>query len=253
MCKISFRKTSPIDTEENNIVKKKIITQIRKSDQISEFLSAYVIENKLSPGDALPSEVELAKTFGVGRPTIREAIKAMAGSGLVNISTGRPPTVGMVEDGAISRLLEHAMAINQVTALHTLEFRRFVEESSVMSAALNRTGEDIDKLKKIIIGLHRSEGNLDTFSKLDIEFHKTLARASGNPLVQVITEGIADVALESSQSGLRVVKNDEEWSHISKIHEDIALAVFDGHAERARAAMVLHFDFAWQRLIQYVS
>jgi len=224
------------------------ILQIRKSDQITEYLISYIAENKLTSGCPLPSETKLAKLFGVGRPTIREAIKSLTGSGLVQVSTGRPPKVGSIKNGAISQLIRHAMAINQISVHNTLEFRRFVEESSVMLAAVNRSATDVEELRNLIVDLREAKGDRIAFSKRDIAFHKVLARASGNPLVQIIIEGITDVALESSRTGLKVVSDDDEWSRILLIHENIAEAVIESSPDQAQKAMIAHFDNVWSRL-----
>lgn len=228
------------------------LKQIRLSDQIVSHLRRYIAEEKLRPGDSLPSEVELARRFGVGRPTVREAINALAGSGLIEVASGRAPTVGSLTGDSVNKLIAHGIAIQQITPLETLQLRRFIEERSVALAAAKREQKHIVSLRSALEELKARIGDMDAFSEVDIDFHKTLAEASGNSLVQVITEGIAAVALASSLSGLRLIRSASEWDETYSVHAQIVEAVIDGDPERAEAAMRDHFDKAEARLLRGV-
>ena len=224
------------------------LRQIRVSDQVTTYIRDFIASNGLRPGDELPSESELARRLGVSRPTIREATNALAGIGIINVSSGRAPTVGTISESALTRMLGHGLAIAQIDTLQTLQVRRFIEERAAGLAAENRSDEDVTELREIAAGLKKHLGELENFSELDIAFHKAIARASGNPLVRIIVEGIADVALESSRSGLRAVKTRAEWKRIVVAHERVAEAIADQDAEAAQHRMIEHFDDAVQRL-----
>ncbi len=224
------------------------LRRIRVSDQVSEYIRVLIATNRLKPGDELPSESELSRRLGVSRPTIREATNALAGIGIINVSSGRTPTVGAVSETALPQIFGHALAIAQIDTLHTLQVRRFIEEQSVMLAARNRSPTDVQELRAIGPNLRAAVGDLLEFSELDIAFHKVLARASGNPLVKIIIDGIADVALQSSRSGLREIEARAEWERVLTTHLEIAEAVIAGDAETARLRMKEHFDDAFQRM-----
>jgi DNA-binding FadR family transcriptional regulator len=224
------------------------LRRIRVSDQVSEYIRVHIATNGLRPGDELPSESELSRRLGVSRPTVREATNALAGIGIINVSSGRTPTVGVVSDTALPQILSHALAIAQIDTLHTLQVRSFIEERSVMLAANNRSSTDAAELRAIGPRLQATVGDLLEFSDLDIAFHKILARASGNPLVKIIVDGIADVALQSSRSGLREIETRAEWEQVLTTHLEIAEAVIDGDAETAQLRMKQHFDEAFERM-----
>lgn len=224
------------------------LRRTRVSDQVGEYIRAYIGSRQLRPGDELPSESELSRILGVSRPTIREATNALAGIGIINVSNGRSPTVGELSSVALPQIFSHALATAQIDTLNTLQLRRFIEERSVALAAESRSADDVADLQAIVVQLERAIGDLTQFSSVDIAFHKTLARASGNPLVRIIIDGITDIALQSSLSGLRAVKDDAEWRRIFETHRRIADAVVDGDADRAGQEMRVHFDEALGRL-----
>ena len=224
------------------------LRQVRVSDQVRAYIRSYIAANDLRPGDALPSESELARRLGVSRPTIREATNALAGLGIINVSSGRAPTGGEVSTSALPQILSHALAIAQIDRLDTLQVRSFIEERSAVLAAEHRQAEDIAELKAIVPRLKKSIGDLIGFAESDIAFHKVLARASGNPLVRIIIDGITDVALQSSLSGLREIEEREEWEQVVRTHRDLAAAVIDGNIERAGFFMKQHFTEAFDRM-----
>jgi DNA-binding FadR family transcriptional regulator len=224
------------------------LRQVRVSDQVSEYIRSYIAENALRPGDALPSESELSRRLGVSRPTIREATNALAGLGIINVSSGRMPTVGAVSASAFPQILDHALAIAQIDRLHTLQVRSFIEERSVVLAAENRRGEDVEELNAIVPRLEEAIGDLDRFAEHDVAFHKVLARASGNPLVRIIIDGLTDVALQSSRSGLSEIEERDEWEQVFRTHRAIAEAVINGDSELARVCMKRHFAEAFDRM-----
>lgn len=228
----------------------KPLKQIRLSDQIARHLCDYIEEQQLRPGDSLPSEVELARQFEVGRPTVREAINALAGNGIVRVSSGKPPVVGAIEATHLSRLIAHGLTTQQISALDTLALRSFIEERSVMLAARHRTPAHLDALHAALDDMRGSVGDLEAFSAADIRFHKTLALASGNPLVALIIDGIADVAMISSISGLRRIRDADEWRETLALHAQIAAAVDAGDAAASGEAMQRHFARATGRLSQ---
>lgn len=222
--------------------------QIRLTDQIVAHIRAHIASTDLKPGDRLPSESELARELGVGRPTVREAINALAGSGLVRVASGKPPVVGTVTGEPVSQLVNHGMAIGQISPLQTLEFRRLLEERAVILAAENRTAADARALELVLRALKEGVGDLEKFSAADVEFHKILARASHNPLIEIVIEGIAAATLQSSRSGLRYVYDEAEWQATYAVHERVALAVLEQQPERAEQAMRDHFDKASERI-----
>jgi GntR family transcriptional repressor for pyruvate dehydrogenase complex len=222
---------------------------VRLTDQIVERLREHIVVSRLRPGDPLPGEIELSRRFGVGRPTVREAMKALAGMGLIQVSNGRSPVVAALSGESVGQILAHGLAVQQISQRETLEFRRFVEENSVRLAATHRSPDELAELDEEVRGMHATLGDADPFAEHDVAFHRILARASGNVLVGLVIDGIAEAALASSRRGLSGVRTPGQWKVVLFHHEQIFAAVAAGNAEAAGQAMRLHFDVAhgWLR------
>ncbi|WP_281985371.1 FadR/GntR family transcriptional regulator [Thalassorhabdomicrobium marinisediminis] len=225
-----------------------MLRQIRLSDQVMQHLQAYIAEQRLTSGDQLPSETELARKLGVGRPTVREAVNLLAGAGLVRVSSGKRPLVGEITGDAISLIVKHAMAVKQISPLEVLEFRRYLEAGVIGLACQRRSDEDVNALFAIVDGMERQVGKLEEFSRCDVAFHTLLSKATGNPVSLVIGGGISEVVLSSSRNGLCAVRTQAEWDLVPRLHRDIAIAVRDKKIGAARAALSAHFDVAADRL-----
>jgi GntR family transcriptional repressor for pyruvate dehydrogenase complex len=222
---------------------------VRLTDQIVERLREHIAVSRLRPGDPLPSEIELSRRFGVGRPTVREAMKALAGMGLIQVSNGRSPVVAALSGESVGQILAHGLAVQQISQRQTLQFRRFVEENSVRLAATNRSQAELAELHEEMRGMRATLGDADPFAQHDVAFHRILARASGNVLVGLVIDGIAEAALASSLRGLSGVRTPKQWKMVLFHHEQIFASVVAGDAQAAGKAMRRHFDVAhgWLR------
>ncbi len=224
------------------------LRQVRISDQIVNYVQQVIKVGQLPPGAMLPSENELARVLGVSRPAVREATSTLAGKGVISTATGRAPTVLSLSESPFSTLVNHALVTGQVSTTQVLNVRRGLEAQAAALAALERTPEDVDSLQAIVQAMRSAHGDIEAFSALDVDFHRTLAQATRNPLMTAVMSAMADVALESSRNGLRQVCSDAEWDAVVRIHQDIAEAVVAGDVERARVCMASHFDSALGRL-----
>ncbi len=224
------------------------LRQVRISDQIADHIIRHIADGRLSVGDALPSENEWARMLGVSRPAVREATNALAGRGLIAITSGKAPTVLSLSESPFSILISHALTTGQVSTVQVLDVRRSLEEHAAMLAAHHRTAEDILSFQGILLELGAAVGDVEAFSRLDMTFHRAVARATGNILLTCIMAGIADAALQSSRTGLRYARTQAEWKNILQIHRDIAAAIIAQDADKARRHMATHFDSALRRL-----
>jgi len=220
------------------------LQQVRISDQVADHIVRYIADNRLEAGQSLPSESELTRLFGVSRPTVREATNALAGRGLIAVSSGRSPTVLALSKSPFSNPVRHGLATQQLTPVQILEVRRSLETQAVEMAAANRTPQDIERIRAIVEQMPDAVGDIDAFSPLDAAFHETLGQATGNPLLSVILSGIGDITFESSRSGLARARDAQAWAFVLAVHQRIAAAVVKGQVAVARREMLAHFKTA---------
>src|SRR6266567_5390302 len=86
------------------------------SDHVAEHLVSYIKANKLRSGQEVPSEMSVSSELGISRGIVREAYRGLRMAGILDISNGRPPRVGRINEGVLAHLLEHALSTEQATA-----------------------------------------------------------------------------------------------------------------------------------------
>lgn len=223
------------------------LQQVRISDQIADHIVRYIAEHRLEPGQSLPSEGELTKLFGVSRPTVREATNALAGRGVIAVSSGKSPTVLPLSKVPFSDLARHGLATQQVTPIQILEVRHSLDLQAAALAAENRTDEDIDALNAIVVQMPSAIGNVEAFSPLDAAFHEAVGQATQNPLLAAIISGIGAILFESTRSVHSLTRNKQEWASVLKNHQALAEAIINGNAASARQLVDEHYVNAYKR------
>lgn len=144
-----------------------------------------IINKELQPGDKLPSENEWMEIFGVGRNSIREAIKMLSSLGIVEIRKGQGTFVAKRVSSNMFNPLLFAMVLDQPLSIHLVELRIMIEKG-VGELAIDKASEDeIDALDAINERLITDCGNVP-LKDIDLEFHSRLLKIAGNPLVEKI-------------------------------------------------------------------
>ncbi|WP_066821453.1 FadR/GntR family transcriptional regulator [Sphingomonas mali] len=213
-------------------------------ERVIDYLRDYVASEQLRPGAKLPSETTISTTLGVSRPVVREAMRALAATGLVEMAVGKRATIVSVDGEMISRVIRNAVLIGQAEARDILEMRRGIEIAMVALAAQRRNDQDVIELRAIISEMADHLGNAERYSSLDLELHMTLARATANPLYPLLIEAFRQLIEASMLAGIERWSATPELKRVQDLHEDIVREVVAGDPAAAAAAMAQHFDDA---------
>lgn len=164
------------------------------SDQVFDRLWEMVASGELAPGDSLPSERALMERFGVGRPAVREAMQTMANKGLITISHGERSRVNKPTASVAIHQLDDIAKLLLSTDPDNLEYlkqlRKILEAGTVGIAAETCTPEDAAELRALVEEQRANLGNDKAFIRTDIAFHVLLAKITGNPLLESVTEAM---------------------------------------------------------------
>lgn len=155
------------------------------SEQAAEQIKRWIVTQRLKPGDRLPTEGELAATFGISRLSVREATKALEFLGMVDSKTGVGLTVGRVDLQRVASHLDLHPSLIDADACQLID-SRIVIETGVLPYVAKRMQSDpeIEKKLRDLVDQFRRARDLKTWIELDIRFHNTLLEASGlQPLV----------------------------------------------------------------------
>ncbi|MBF8746993.1 FadR family transcriptional regulator [Pseudomonas putida] len=188
------------------------------------------------PGDALPSQRDLAEQLGVSRASLREALSSLSALGLVSVQPGKGVFVQEPPAPAPSFAWPYA---EQVSAVDTFQLRYALEGFAAGLAALYLTAADIDELEANVEAMRQElrAGRFDSAARLDFAFHQRLLEASGNrAMLQVITAS-QDIFLESQKLPfIRPERAMETWQEHRKILRQLAR----GNQAGAQRAMQEH-------------
>jgi DNA-binding FadR family transcriptional regulator len=213
-------------------------------ERVIDYLRDYVASERLRPGSRLPSETTISLTLGVSRPVVREAMRSLAATGLVEVAVGKRATIIAVDGEMISRVLENAVLIGQADTRNVLELRRGIEIAMVALAAERRTPEAIVELRRIVHEMEACLGSGELYSALDLQLHMTLAKATGNPLYPLLIEALRQLIEASMLVGIERWSATPELRRVQELHEALVEAVIAGDPVAATAAMTQHFDDA---------
>ncbi|MEO4044436.1 transcriptional regulator NanR [Hoeflea sp. CAU 1731] len=168
------------------------IQRQKLSDQVFERLWHLIESGELAPGDILPSERALMERFRVGRPAVREALQMLASKGLITISHGERSRVNELTAGAALQQVEDIaklMLSSKPANLENLkQLRKILEAGTVRIAAEKCTADDVEDLRSLVDKQRAMLGKEKPFIKADIDFHVGLARLTGNPLLETVTQ-----------------------------------------------------------------
>ena len=219
------------------IVRKKL------SDEVFARLKLLIENGELKAGDDMPSERELMERFGVGRPAIREAMQALAGKGLVEISHGERAKVLQVTAESIFRQVDLPAKLMLSGSSDSLEHlknaRIFFERGMVREASVKATAEDIAELHALLEKQSGNLGNSEAFINADMAFHQKIAQISGNPIFAAVSGAMLGW-LKSYHSEMLIWTGRENFTLVE--HEEIIRAIENRDADLAEKAMIKHLE-----------
>src|SRR6266511_2380429 len=156
-----------------------------------------LIFTRLQPGEALPSEGQLAEALAVSRLSVREATRTLAARGLLEISKGRRARVAAPNGGLVGDFFQIAVRRDPRALLDLLEVRRALEVHIAALAAQRATSGAIADMEMSINAMRAAEREFEAFHTADVRFHENLAAASGNRMLVFLIEAFAEPLRES--------------------------------------------------------
>jgi GntR family transcriptional repressor for pyruvate dehydrogenase complex len=209
---------------------------------VSRLLLAQIREGEWKPGDKLPSVVELSASFGVGRSTVREALSALKATGWLDIRHGGGTFVKKElpsERSAQADPFKEAASIMEL-----LEVRKVLEAGTATLAARNRTDEDLEALRAVLVTMRQALENDDTAAgeQADVSFHAAIAAASHNSLLESLMDSLAE------RLGRTIGQTRELWfyqetstaARLLEEHHAIYDAIAAGNEEEASRLIGTH-------------
>lgn len=199
----------------------------------------------MTPGSRLPSERELADQLGVSRPSIREALGALALAGVLETKQGSGSIVAASSSNLLSTSFEMMLLIDQPSLLDLYETRELLEVHLAAAAAERRTDGDLAVIEGALIEMRKHLDNPSQMSEANVQFHLAIAAAAHMPVLERIMSCLHDgikSCIEAASHGVR------DWVMDYAGHERVYEAIKARSANDARRAMTVHMAMAVENL-----
>jgi GntR family transcriptional repressor for pyruvate dehydrogenase complex len=213
------------------------------AEMVVQHVRGLIERGELRPGDRLPAERELAVQLGVSRPSVRAGLRSLSAIGVLQTRHGAgtfitdgPPTLG-------SEPLSFLAALHGFTRDEMFEARRALEVGVAALAAERSNDEHIATIAEEVTGMFASLDDPQAFLIHDIRFHRSVAEASGNPILASLVEMVSALFYEQRRKTAQHARDLKESAHL---HRAIYHAIRAHDPKRASLAMSEHLSLAQQ-------
>ena len=226
----------------------------RLIDNIISEIKNKIIQGKLKDGDMLASQDELAKSMGVSRASLREALNRLELMGLIESIQGRGTFVRAIAHTDFMNPLTSFLAMDRESALDLLEARGYIEGAVAALAANNASEDDLDKLEQVLEQMEHacSSEDLEGFIAMDVQFHMLVAGCSKNQVMARIAEIIRDLLRQLIYKFFDTVASSvsDTMKHTIELHRNVYDAIRRRDAKSARKHMEIHIMDVKKRILK---
>lgn len=217
------------------------------SEDIVDNLLMLIRERELRPGDKLPPERELAAMMQVSRPSLREALRALAIMNVIEIRQGDGTYVTSLEPKLLMSHLDFVFALTDTALLELFEARRILEPSLAALAAARITDADLAALGECVERSLALVDDPEAFAAADLELHERIAAVAGNSILERCMAGISQLGRVSRR---RTVALPGVIPQSVQDHLAIVAAMRLRDPDAARQAMLDHLAHVEHELAQ---
>ncbi len=216
--------------------------------QTEDKLMKYILQKPVEPGQKIPNEFELAKQFGVGRSTIREAVKGLVSRGILEVRRGSGTYVINTNTYEEDPLGLSKTEDKYKMALDLFEMRLMIEPELAALACKNASREELQKLKMLCDATEQLYRGGHNHIGKDIEFHTWIARCSKNQVAETLIPAMntADYTFASLTHRLLIEET-------LKTHRAVTEARLKRDAVGARCAMIMHLTYNRQAIVKLLE
>jgi GntR family transcriptional regulator, transcriptional repressor for pyruvate dehydrogenase complex len=220
------------------------------TDEIVNRLIRLILDERLRPGDRLPTEHELASQMAVGRSSLREAIKTLRAIGVVDVVNGNGMFVGGGGASLGSKPLSWGLLMRDGGPRELIDARRLVEAELASLAAQRASAEEIAAMGRLAM-TRAAPLDAEGHSRAAVEFHLAVARAARNTVLSYFMEGLQHILRAWITNTYEA--DPQETVRVPDEHVPIYEAIRARDAGRAREAMATHIDEAGARLLRMLG
>lgn len=203
--------------------------------QLEQLLRGRIDAGEWMVGHRLPSEAELAAEIGVGRSSVREAVRLLARDGLLDVRHGVGTFVAQPPAGA-----ELEQVLRRSRVLEVLEVRRALEVEAARLAAERARPEDLADIRRQVADRHASQSSsADEFVAADLDFHRSVVALAGNSVLTALFDSVRSVLHAAL---VDMVENEPALPDTGEAHDALVVALELGDGAAAVTATTANLD-----------
>lgn len=220
-------------------------------EQVAAHLRNAILSGELPAGHQLPSERELMESFGVGRTSIREALRSLETQGLVS-ATGRT-SARLISvprgDGPLRTALSHLVSLGEIELGDLVEVRCALESAALTIASRHPRADAITTAEVALRDMQAvDESGIERFDAADVRFHLALVEAAGNRAIHMMMLAIRDEIGRHLRGAISLLADrDTVLARLATEHAEILGAVKDGDGPLAAQLVRDHITSFYQR------
>jgi len=209
--------------------------------QVVYHVRGLIDRGELHPGDRLPPERELARTLKISRSSLRAGIGFLSAMGVLKSRHGAGTFVSTGPASLDSNSLSVLGSLHHFLPWQMFEARLVLEANIAALAAERATDEQIAELAEEVTEMYAALGDPHEYLVHDVRFHRTIARAAGNPILGALMETIASNLYDNRRL---TVANALDLKESAEMHREIYRAIRSHNPLQARKAMEEHLNLA---------
>jgi len=215
--------------------------------QLLERIKVALISGELQPGDYLPSETELTQTLGIGKSSVREAVKMLQAIGIVEVRRGQGTMIRKEPGDPLVDPMAFGMILARGMTRDVLEFRHMFEPAYTLQAMANATPQDHQNIQAAIDAMEEAIERGEQAAWHDAAFHRAILHATHNPM----TVRVGETLIELVQAGLETSMQTLPKVAL-KDHKAIYAAVKAGDEGGVRDAIRVSSE-SWETTLTYLE
>jgi len=204
------------------------------STEITRMLLRYLLSREIKLGDRIPPERQLAQILGVGRSTVREAIKSLSLLGLLEVRQGDGTYLSQSTSDLLPQVIDWGLVLKEPYVIDLVEARERLEPMIAELAAKRRSEEDLENLRRLVEKMKASTDDIEEYADADTAFHLRLAEAAGNEVFRNFLSTVQALLRVWATKALRAAGEPENFL---QMHVPVMEAVERGDGPGARKAM----------------
>lgn len=216
---------------------------------IRDYIKQYILEHNLKPGDPLPPEGQLAEELGVGRSSVREAVKSLQSMGIVDVRQGEGLYVRELNFDPMLETFLFGTQFDPHTLAELLQIRIWLEVAVIVDAVEHIGPGEIARLESILQTWEQRVRAGEEYSDLDESFHQIVYGVLGNNMLMKLF----------SVFWIIFTSLEQEWTHdpdpetVIEFHKSILDAIKKHDSDLVRTRLIQHFDHLKDRINLYLA